>query len=109
MGAPSVDPSPRNFHRPEFWRHRTDGELFWTIKHGSFGTGMVAYGDFLTDKEIWAVITYEHTFADRMEQGKEMGDAGSAMDDRPMGDMMRSHEGGCCQMPEPSPKPENKP
>jgi mono/diheme cytochrome c family protein len=103
MGAPSLDPSPRNFHRPGFWRHRTDGELFWTIKHGSFGTGMVAYGGFLTDEEIWAVITYEHTFADSMEQGKGMGDVGS--DDRPM----RPHEGGCCQTPEQSPKPERKP
>ena len=108
MGAPSLDPSPRNFHRAGFWRHRTDGELFWTIKNGSFGTGMVAYGGFLTDEEIWAVITYEHTFADGMEQGKGMddaGSAGSAMDDRPM----RPHEGGCCQIPEQSPKEKSKP
>ena len=110
MGAPSLDPSPRNFHRPGFWRHRTDGELFWTIKHGSFGTGMVAYGDFLTDEEIWAVITYEHTFADDMEPGAGKGNKGSgAMDDRPVGGMMQPHEGGCCQMPEQSPKPESKP
>jgi mono/diheme cytochrome c family protein len=110
MGAPSLDPSPRNFHRPGFWRHRTDGELFWTIKHGSFGTGMVAYGGFLTDKEIWAVITYEHTFDDGMKDGVEVGNKGlDAVDDRPTGGMMRPHEGGCCQMPQQSPKPESKP
>jgi mono/diheme cytochrome c family protein len=110
MGAPSLDPSPRNFHRPGFWRHRTDGELFWTIKNGSFGTGMVAYGGFLTDKEIWAVITYEHTFADGMEDGSEVGNKGlGAEDDRAKGHMMQPHEGGCCQVPEPSPKLERKP
>jgi len=66
---------------------------------------MVAYGGFLTDDEIWAVITYEHTFADSMEQSKVMGNAGSAIDDRPM----RPHEGGCCQMPQQKPKLESKP
>jgi mono/diheme cytochrome c family protein len=103
MGAPSLEPSPRNFHRAGFWRHRTDGELFWTIKNGSFGTGMVAYGGFLTDKEIWAVITYEHTFADGMEDGSEVGNKGVGPD------MMRPHQGGCCQVPELSPKLERKP
>jgi len=66
---------------------------------------MVAYGGFLTDEEIWAVITYEHSFADVVEQGKGMDDAGSAMDDRPM----RPHEGGCCLVPEQKLKPESKP
>ena len=71
---------------------------------------MVAYGDFLTDKEIWAVITYEHTFADGMEHGAGMDNKGSgAMDDRPTGGMMRPHEGGCCQMPQQGPKSESKP
>ncbi len=102
MGAPSLDPSPRNFHRAGFWQHRTDGELFWTIKHGSFGTGMVAYGDFLTDEEIWAVITYEHTFADDIKDGAGAGD------DRSTGGTMRPHGGGCCPMPE-GPRRKSKP
>lgn len=105
LGAPSLDPSPRNFRRPGFWRHRTDGEVFWTIKHGSFGTGMVAYGDFLTDEEIWAVISYVHTFADGMEHGKGMDEMGSALEDRPM----RPHEGGCCPMPEQRPREKSQP
>lgn len=62
-GAVNMNPSPRNFQHHGFWRHRTEGELFWAIKHGSPGTAMVAFGSVLSDNEIWAVIQYEQTFA----------------------------------------------
>ena len=62
-GAVNMNPSPRNFQHHGFWRHRTEGEVFWVIKHGSPGTAMVAFGSVLSDEDIWALIQYEHTFA----------------------------------------------
>lgn len=61
--ASQLDPSPRNFHHHGFWRHRTEGEIFWVIKHGSPGTSMIGLGSQLTDEEIWTVIRYLRTFA----------------------------------------------
>ncbi len=40
-GAVSMNPSPRNFQHHGFWRHRTEGEVFWAIKYGSPGTAMI--------------------------------------------------------------------
>ena len=62
-GAAQLDPSPRNFRHHGFWRHRTEGEIFWVIKHGSPGTAMIGFGQVLSDDEIWAIIRYERTFA----------------------------------------------
>lgn len=61
--AAQLDPSPRNFQHHGFWRHRTEGEIFWVIKHGSPGTGMIGFAGQLTDEEIWAIIQYERSFA----------------------------------------------
>jgi mono/diheme cytochrome c family protein len=61
--AAQLNPSPRNFHHHGFWRHRTEGEIFWVIKHGSPGTAMIGFGPLLSDDEIWSVIHYERTFA----------------------------------------------
>ena len=63
LAAAKLDPSPRNFQHHGFWRHRTEGELFWVIKHGSPGTAMVGFGQALSDEEIWAIIQYERGFA----------------------------------------------
>ncbi|HEX5646051.1 MAG TPA: cytochrome c, partial [Nitrospira sp.] len=61
--AAKLNPAPRNFRHHGFWRHRTEGELFWVIKNGSPGTGMIGFGPVLSDEEIWSVIQYERTFA----------------------------------------------
>jgi len=61
--AVQLNPSPRNFQHHGFWRHRTDGEIFWVIKNGSVGTSMVGFGGQLTDEEIWSIIQYERSFA----------------------------------------------
>lgn len=61
--AASLDPTPRNFHHHGFWRHRTEGEIFWVIKHGSPGTAMIGFEGVLSDEEIWSIIQYEQTFA----------------------------------------------
>ncbi len=68
-GATQLDPSPRNFQHHGFWRHRTEGELFWVIKHGSPGTAMAGFGPVLSDEEIWSLIQYERTFAGRHGPG----------------------------------------
>ena len=60
--AAQLNPSPRNFQHHGFWRHRTEGEIFWVIKHGSVGTSMVGFGGQLTDEEIWSIIQYIRTF-----------------------------------------------
>ncbi len=77
-----LDPSPRNFHHRGFWRHRTEGEIFWATKHGVPGTSMIGFEGRLTDEEIWAVIQYLRNFA---------GDRGIGREHRGMG--RRDHMG----------------
>ena len=67
--AAQLDPSPRNFQHPGFWRYRTEGEIFWVIKNGSVGTSMVGFGGQLTDEEIWSIIQYVRSFADEHGPG----------------------------------------
>lgn len=74
--AAQLNPSPRNFQQHGFWRHRTEGEIFWTIKNGSPGTGMTGFAGQLTDEEIWALIQYERTFAEDHGHGRGMGPPG---------------------------------
>jgi len=72
-----LDPSPRNFQHHGFWRHRTEGEIFWVIKNGSVGTSMIGFGGQLTDEEIWSIIQYERSFAG--EHGPGMMGHGEGM------------------------------
>lgn len=59
----NLNPSPRDFTNPKFHRNRTDGELFWVLKNGISGTGMVpAIGGPITEEEAWHVILYERSF-----------------------------------------------
>lgn len=76
--AAQLDPSPRNFQHHGFWRHRTEGEIFWVIKHGSPGTSMIGFDGQLTDEEIWAIMQYERSFGGEhapgmMGHGEGMG------------------------------------
>ncbi len=58
-----LNPTPRNFSNPKFHKNRTDGEMFWVIKNGSAGTGMVPLiGTAITEEEAWYVINYERSF-----------------------------------------------
>lgn len=34
-----------------------DGQLYWVIRHGSPGTGMLAHAE-LSDEETWQVVAY---------------------------------------------------
>jgi len=75
--AAQLNPSPRNFLHHGFWRHRTEGEIFWVIKHGSAGTAMVGFGEQLTEGEIWALIQYIRNFGG--EHGPGMMGRGEGM------------------------------
>jgi mono/diheme cytochrome c family protein len=40
----------------------TDSELFWIVKHGIRNTGMPAWGNLLSDDEIWQVVALVRSF-----------------------------------------------
>lgn len=63
-GAKLVRPSPRNLTNSEWQKARTDGELFWIIKNGSPGTGMVPLiPSDINETESWEIISYIRTFS----------------------------------------------
>jgi mono/diheme cytochrome c family protein len=56
-------PSTRNFGDAAWQAARTDGELFWILKHGSHGTDMAPYLPlYLTEEEAWQIVTYIRSF-----------------------------------------------
>ena len=58
-----LDPSPRDFTNCKFHKKRKDGELFWVIKNGSAGTGMVSLiPAAINEEEAWNIINYERSF-----------------------------------------------
>ena len=58
-----LNPSPRDFTNCKFHKKRKDGELFWVIKNGSAGTGMVALiPAAINEEEAWTIINYERSF-----------------------------------------------
>jgi len=61
IGA-SLVPPPRNFTCGATMKDITDGQLFWVIKNGSSGTGMMAFPG-LSDDEVWQIIHYLRTLA----------------------------------------------
>ena len=66
-----LNPSPRNFTNCKFHKKRKDGELFWVIKNGSPGTGMVSLiPAAITEEEAWTIINYERSFCEESEEGK---------------------------------------
>ena len=54
----ALKPNPRNFTCAKTMKKISAGQMFWIIKNGSKGTGMVAHKKTLKDKEIWDVIKY---------------------------------------------------
>ena len=58
-----LNPGPRNFTNCRFHVRRRDGELFWILKNGSSGTGMVPMIPVtITEEEAWKILAYERTF-----------------------------------------------
>jgi len=54
----ALKPNPRNFTCSDTMKDVSAGQMFWVIKNGSAGTGMVAHKKTLKDKEIWDVVKY---------------------------------------------------
>jgi len=61
MGA-ALAPPPRNFTCGVMMRGIPDGQLFWIIKNGSPGTGMMPFGT-LPDDRVWQLIHYIRSLA----------------------------------------------
>ncbi|MBX3335156.1 MAG: c-type cytochrome [Nitrospira sp.] len=61
MGGAFVPP-PRNFTCGAMMRELPDGQLFWIIKNGSPGTGMMAFAG-LPDEQVWQLIHYIRSLA----------------------------------------------
>lgn len=58
-----LNPGPRDFTNCKFHKKKKDGELFWVIKNGSPGTGMVSLiPAAITEDEAWHIINYERSF-----------------------------------------------
>lgn len=97
-GSKDLNPPPRNFQHTGFWRHRTEGEIFWVIKYGSPGTAMIPFGGLLTDEEIWTIIRYEQSFSHGPVGPRGRGPRGG-MGMGPHRNGPRHHQGGqepCC-------------
>jgi mono/diheme cytochrome c family protein len=61
LGAGLIPP-PRNFTCGQTMKEIPDGQLFWIIKNGSPGTGMMAFAG-MPDDEVWQVIGYIQSLA----------------------------------------------
>ena len=58
-------PPPTYFADAAWQAARTDGEIFWILKHGSHGTDMAPYLPlYLTEDQVWHIVTYIRTFGD---------------------------------------------
>lgn len=60
--ARGSNPPPRDFTCSETSNSIPDGQLFWIIKNGSPGTGMLAYRS-LKDEQIWQILLYVRQLA----------------------------------------------
>lgn len=55
--AMGMEPKPRDFSCQAMMKDIPDGQLYWVIKNGSKGTGMMGFNA-LKDEEIWQVVSY---------------------------------------------------
>jgi mono/diheme cytochrome c family protein len=68
-------PGAANFTDVEFMRKKKPAEFFEAIRDGIEGTAMPAWGETLSQMDIWDVLYYEWTFAtspDEIAQGQEL-------------------------------------
>jgi len=61
MGA-ALMPPPRNFTCGAMMKDVPDGQLFWIIKNGSPGTGMMSFAS-LPDEQVWQLVHYIRSLA----------------------------------------------
>ena len=60
--ASALVPPPRNFTCGPMMQHIPDGQIFWIIKNGSPGTGMMAFPG-LPDEQVWQLVHYIRSMA----------------------------------------------
>ncbi len=60
--AAGMNPNPRNFACRAMMQDIPDGQLFWVIKNGSKGTGMMGFKS-LSDNQIWQLVSYIKQFS----------------------------------------------
>jgi mono/diheme cytochrome c family protein len=56
-GAGGMSPRPRDFTCSTMMKDIPDGQLFWIVKNGSPGTGMMAFKK-LKDNQVWQLVHY---------------------------------------------------
>ena len=61
MGA-ALMPPPRNFTCGAMMKDVPDGQVFWIIKNGSPGTGMMSFAS-LPDEQVWQLVHYIRSLA----------------------------------------------
>lgn len=65
--ARSLPGLPGDFTQPHFATH-TDGQLYGWIKGGKEGTAMPAFGEALSDEQVWQVITHLRSLYQNAQQ-----------------------------------------
>jgi mono/diheme cytochrome c family protein len=60
--AAALDPKPRNFHDPAFWKGRTREQLRLVVEQGRPGTLMAPFAGVLAPAEIDDVVAYLEGF-----------------------------------------------
>ena len=60
--AMSMKPIPRDFSCQAMMKDIPDGQLFWVIKNGSKGTGMMGFKT-LKDEQVWQIVSYIRQFS----------------------------------------------
>ncbi len=60
--ARGMTPKPRDFSCSAMMKDISDGQLFWIIRNGSRGTGMMPFGT-LSDDQTWQVVSYIKQFS----------------------------------------------
>ena len=59
-----LNPGPRDLTNSKWQKARTDGEMFWVLKYGSPGSGMVSLiPSDITEEEAWHAIVYVRTLS----------------------------------------------
>ncbi len=73
-GMADIVPPPTDFTDKDRVSRMNDGYWFWRVKEGfpeDLTRLMPAWGKVLTDDQIWKVITYEMTFAQKAESQRK--------------------------------------
>jgi mono/diheme cytochrome c family protein len=60
--AAGIDPKPRNFRDPGFWKGRSAEQLRLVVREGRPGTLMPPFEGILSDAEIDDVVAYLQSF-----------------------------------------------